>query len=279
MARGAALASANAPLFVSSTAARAYAQDPGTGAVMPFAVGPGYLRRPAGADAADALAYSAVPDDFADAYTGAHTAATGVVGADYPERRSFELIGSALAAIFIVGVAALVVSLAITIRPTAGVRPDPGHNVVAPAQQPAPAPAPAAPPAPAPAPGARSGAAAPAPAPVPHGCRLPRRFRCRRLPPRCQHPLRRPGPCSGSAAGSGAGRPPPVRACRPIPVLLVPIPCCRSSAVRPGGGPGGGGPRRRRIPGGFPGGGGFPAAATVAAGGGFGGGHGGFGHR
>ena len=33
LARGAALASANAPLFVSSTAALAYAQDPGTGAV------------------------------------------------------------------------------------------------------------------------------------------------------------------------------------------------------------------------------------------------------
>src|SRR3984957_19405579 len=36
LARGAALASANAPLFASSTAALAYAQDPGTGAVDPF---------------------------------------------------------------------------------------------------------------------------------------------------------------------------------------------------------------------------------------------------
>ncbi len=37
LARGAALASANAPLFASSTAALAYAQDPGTGVVDPYA--------------------------------------------------------------------------------------------------------------------------------------------------------------------------------------------------------------------------------------------------
>ena len=48
LARGAALASANAPLFVSSTAARAYAQDPGTGAVLPYAVAHGYYDVPAG---------------------------------------------------------------------------------------------------------------------------------------------------------------------------------------------------------------------------------------
>ena len=42
LARGAALASANAPLFASSTAALAYAQDPGTGAVDPYAL-PEYL--------------------------------------------------------------------------------------------------------------------------------------------------------------------------------------------------------------------------------------------
>ena len=46
LARGAALASANAPLFASSTAALAYAQDPGTGAINPFAVAPGYFETP-----------------------------------------------------------------------------------------------------------------------------------------------------------------------------------------------------------------------------------------
>src|ERR1700746_1593233 len=91
LARGAALASANAPLFASSTAARAYAQDPSTG----------YIE---GTDSAGTeLAYSAVPDDLAEAYTGEHTAATDFVNADYRERRSFGLVGSVLASIFIVG--------------------------------------------------------------------------------------------------------------------------------------------------------------------------------
>src|SRR5208283_1751441 len=43
LARGAALASANAPLFASSTAALAYALDPGTGEMSPRALSPTYL--------------------------------------------------------------------------------------------------------------------------------------------------------------------------------------------------------------------------------------------
>jgi hypothetical protein len=225
LARGAALASAHAPLFSSSTAACAYAQDPGTGAVLPYAVAPAYFDVPAGADAGDGLAYSAVPDELGEGYTGARTAATGVVG-DYPERRSFTLIGSALAAIFIVGVAALVVSLAISIRPTAAVRPDPGHNIVAPAPQPAavvPAPAPAptpAAPAPAPAPVA---VPAPAPAPVP-------------VP---QAPAPAPVPLPAAPAPVPIAPPPvPVPIPMPFPPFFGP----------PGGGHGG-------FPG-FPGGGG-----------------------
>src|SRR4029077_3650000 len=122
---------------------------------------------------------SAVPDDFADPYTGEHAAATSLVDAGEHERRSFGLVGSALAAIFIMGVAALVVSLAIAIRPTAGVRPDPGHNIVAPIQQPAPVanvPAPAPAPAPAPVPQAPAPVApapVPAPAPAPAPIRVP----------------------------------------------------------------------------------------------------------
>ncbi|WP_420866028.1 DUF7159 family protein [Mycobacterium lacus] len=164
LARGAALASAHAPLFVSSTAARAYAQDPGTGAVNPITLAPAYLD--VAADADDGLAYSAIPDDVADTHVGEVTAAQR-------ERGSFTLLGSTLAAIFIIGVAALLVALAIAIRPTAELRPDPGHNVVAPTP-PAPAappPAPAAPtPAPAvvpPAPAQQVPVPAPAPAPAP----------------------------------------------------------------------------------------------------------------
>ena len=73
LARGAALASANAPLFASSTAALAYALDPGTGSVSQHVVELGYLAvadAAAGAQpGADALAYSAVADDSAAVYT------------------------------------------------------------------------------------------------------------------------------------------------------------------------------------------------------------------
>ncbi len=64
LARGAALASANAPLFASSTAALAYALDPGTGELSPPAINPTYLDVWANADVGtDARAYSAVADD------------------------------------------------------------------------------------------------------------------------------------------------------------------------------------------------------------------------
>jgi hypothetical protein len=296
LARGAALASANAPLFVSSTAARAYAQDPGTGAIDPLAVAPTYFDVPGSGD--DALAYSAVADDFAEPFTGARTAATELIGADYRERRSFGLVGSAVAAIFIVGVAALVVSLAIAIRPTAGVKPVPGQNVVAPAQGlPAPAAAPAAPAAPAPAP-----IAAPAPVPAPEAAPAP-------VPapiPAAPAPIpAAPAPIPVPAAPAQipdvpAPAPPPVAAPIPVPIPLPipPIIGAPGLPFGPGGGPGGGypggpgrgeypgGPGPGRGPGGFPGGpgggGGFPGGGHGGGGfgGGFGGGgHGGFGHR
>ena len=73
LARGAALASANAPLFASSTAALAYAQDPATGAIDPYAVSPGYLAVPdvpLGTELGEEdLAYSAVPDEEAETNT------------------------------------------------------------------------------------------------------------------------------------------------------------------------------------------------------------------
>jgi len=63
LARGAAVASANAPLFASSTAALAYALDPGTGEISPRALSPAYLDVWGDADlSADALAYSAIEE-------------------------------------------------------------------------------------------------------------------------------------------------------------------------------------------------------------------------
>ncbi|GKU62183.1 hypothetical protein NJB18182_26840, partial [Mycobacterium montefiorense] len=243
LARGAALASAHAPLFASSTAAQAYAQDPGTGALDPFAVAPGYFDIPDSDEGA--LAYSAVPDDYAEAYTGAHTAATAL--ADYDDRRSFGLVGSVVAAIFIVGVAALVVSLAIAIRPTSGVKPAPSQNIVAPAT-----PAPAAP---APAP------AAPAPAPAPEAAPVPAPASVPQAPapiPQAPAPVAVPVPAAPAPIPEAPAPVPVPAAPAPVPVAPIPIPIplpippIIGGPIGPGGGgfPGNGGPG-----GGFPGGG------------------------
>lgn len=251
LARGAALASANAPLFASSTAALAYAQDPGTGAINPFAVAPGYFDTP-GTLGRDAFAYSAVPDEADDIYPAEPTAATALVDG-YPERRSFRTVASIVAGVFVVGVVALVVSLAIAIRPTANVRPSPNQNVVVAPTRPAPAPAAPAPEAPAaPAPASAPAPAAPAPAPAAPA-------------PEAQVPA--PGPAPAAPAPGPAL--PPVA---PVPVPIpLPIP---GIGGPPGGGwgpPGGGeGPHGGGGIPGFPGGGGH-------GGGGFGGGHGGSG--
>ncbi|MCV6992334.1 hypothetical protein ACJROI_08835 [Mycobacterium avium subsp. paratuberculosis] len=269
LARGAALASAHAPLFASSTAALAYAQDPGTGAINPLAVAPGYFETPADAGA-DGLAYSAVPDDPDEFFTGTQAAATELVDADYADRSSFKLVGSAVAAIFVIGVVALVVSLAIAIRPTANVRPSPNQNVVVAPTRPAPAaPAPApAPEAPAPAPAAAPQAPAPAPeAPAPA--------------PAAPAPAPvqvAPVPVPEAPAPAPAAPPPPPPAVAPIPVP-IPLPIPGLGGPGFGGPPGhGGGDGGGHGGGGFPG---FPGGGGHGGGGfpGFGGGHGGFGHH
>ncbi|OBJ41289.1 hypothetical protein A5620_14630 [Mycobacterium colombiense] len=271
LARGAALASAHAPLFSSSTAALAYAQDPGTGAINPLAVAPGYFESPGDAGA-DGLAYSAVPDDPDEFFTGSQTAATALVDADYHERSSFRLVGSAVAAIFVIGVVALVVSLAIAIRPTASVRPNPNQNVVVAPTRPAPAPAaPApvqapAPAAPAPAPEAPAPEAVPqAPAPA----------------PAAPAPVQAaPIPVPEAPAPAPVAPPPPPPAVAPIPVP-IPLPIPGLGGPGFGGPPGGGGGHGGGDGGGHGGGGfpGFPGGGGGHGGGGgfpgFGGGHGG----
>nr|WP_231127928.1 hypothetical protein [Mycobacterium colombiense] len=271
LARGAALASAHAPLFSSSTAALAYAQDPGTGAINPLAVAPGYFESPGDAGA-DGLAYSAVPDDPDEFFTGSQTAATALVDADYHERSSFRLVGSAVAAIFVIGVVALVVSLAIAIRPTASVRPNPNQNVVVAPTRPAPgpaAPAPVqapAPAAPAPAPEAPAPEAVPqAPAPA----------------PAAPAPVQAaPIPVPEAPAPAPVAPPPPPPAVAPIPVP-IPLPIPGLGGPGFGGPPGGGGGHGGGDGGGHGGGGfpGFPGGGGGHGGGGgfpgFGGGHGG----
>lgn len=269
LARGAALAAANAPLFASSTAALAYAQDPGTGLVGPHAGVPDYLAvaeaAVRSADAgADALAYSAVADDSAavytqlgpDAYEGVDDSeafATGV----YPDfgrmeqdqeqesRRPFFVAMSVLM-VFVVGVMGLVISLAFSIRPSANTRPSLSHNVVAPARM-IPTRPPAAPPAPAP-------AAAPAPAPV----RAP-------VPAPARPPAFAPPPAVV-----------PVPVAPVIPPLMPGIPGLPPLIGGPPPGPGWGGPPRGPGWGGPP-----PGPAWGGPGWGHGGGgwgHGGWGH-
>jgi hypothetical protein len=143
LARGAALASANAPLFASSTAALAYAQDPGTGAVHPD-VGPEYLGVSylSSAELDDDLAYSLVADEDADAPT---IVIPRVDLADpeenEPRRRPVLLLGSGMAVIAISAVVALEIALAIGIRTTdIALQPTPNQSLIVPAQ-----PAPAAP--------------------------------------------------------------------------------------------------------------------------------------
>jgi hypothetical protein len=159
LARGAALASAHAPEMEASTAGLAYSQDrdgttaasayPELAAAVTQMAGVPTQMAPVGAGAAysDSLAYSdELPESEPEPVYSDET------------RKPFLLVGSALTSIFVVGVIALVISLAVSIRPTVDQRPSPGETPVipsqaapAPAQElapviPAPAPAPVAPP-------------------------------------------------------------------------------------------------------------------------------------
>jgi hypothetical protein len=154
LARGAALASAHAPEMEASTAGLAYSQAvDGTTAASAYTelAGAATQLAPVNADApySDALAYS----DDVEAQPESEPRY------EDESRKPFLLVGSALTSIFVVGVVALVISLAVSIRPTVDQRPSPGETPVIPSQAaPAPAPAqelapvapPAAPPAPPP---------------------------------------------------------------------------------------------------------------------------------
>lgn len=141
LARGAALASAHAPAFEATTVGLAYSQDPD------------------GSTAGSAYALAGLVTEMAP-LGDAPVDDVEFLGDEIPmegERKPFLLVGSALTSVFVVGVVALVISLAVSIRPTVDQRPAPAQGAVAPsapAKLPAPAPPPAAlvPPAPAPPP-------------------------------------------------------------------------------------------------------------------------------
>ncbi len=142
LARGAALASAGAPLSVSSTGALAYAQDPGTGEVDQYPYPLAEYLSAAEISGSEPIAYSGVPDDDADADTTVtHAVTNGGRDETRQRRRPVLLISSLLAVIFISAVLALEVALAINIRTTVALQPSPEQNLIVPTQQ-APAPAP-----------------------------------------------------------------------------------------------------------------------------------------
>ena len=116
LARGAALAAVNTPRFEAPTVGIAPNGDTRTvaGITQRAAVTP--------------LGYSAVPDDDADDAYADHgddplTDPDDTAEPFEPEREQFLLVGSALMALFVVGVFALVISLVVTIRPAAEPRP------------------------------------------------------------------------------------------------------------------------------------------------------------
>ena len=97
-ARGAALASANAPRYDASTVGLAYSQDLDGPTAQTIAVADGLRNDDASPNAAD---FASDPDDA-------------------PERsKPFLLVGSALTAIFIAGMTALTIAMVVNVQPTA----------------------------------------------------------------------------------------------------------------------------------------------------------------
>ena len=202
LARGAALAAANAPALEASTVGLAYSQDPdGTTAGTDLAglANAETQMAPVGSDGAF------VDDD--ESLTDMQL----VEG----ERKPFLLVGSALTSIFVVGVVALVISLAVSIRPTADQRPSPGESALAPSTA-----APAAP-APAPVPEAQPIVEPPAPPaqtikpPVPVVQDAPQ------APPRTVY-VESPPPAQAVAPAPAAPAPVP-EAPAPAPVPAAPV--------------------------------------------------------
>src|SRR3984957_7410963 len=202
LARGAALAATAAPRLEASTVGLAYSQDPD------------------GATAGDV--YRGHPAVFATQIRPAAVSEPVVddeVVAD-ESRRPFLLVGSSLSAIFAIGVVALVISLAVSIRPTADQRPNPGETIVTPsAQAPAPPVAEQVQP---------PRVAAPAPPPPPETIKPPVpvvQEAPQRQAPRQVFVDPAPAPAVAPApAPVGAPAPAPVGALDPAPLPEAPVP-------------------------------------------------------
>lgn len=127
LARGAALAAANTPLYEASTVGLFSTDDTAAGPTQMAAAG--YMAP---------LGYSAVGDDDLDLLDEPGNDAVADEESGAADNRPFVLLGSVLSTVFVVGVVALVISLAVAIRPTVDQRPIPGGSAVVSNNQPAP---------------------------------------------------------------------------------------------------------------------------------------------
>ena len=202
LARGAALASAHAPAFEATTVGLAYSQDPdGTTAGNAYAALAGAATQMAPVGGAGVLV-----DDYAS-QTDMEPIAVD------EGRKPFLLAGSALTSIFVVGVVALVISLAVSIRPTADQRPSPGPNAIVPSvQAPAPAPAPA-----------QEAQQPVAPPPPPETIKAPVPVAVQEAPPPRQVFVEQ-APAPQAPAPAPAAPPPPPEAPPPAPLPVAPAP-------------------------------------------------------
>jgi hypothetical protein len=204
LARGAALAAASAPSFEASTVGLAYSLDPDgptAGAALAAAgTQPGPSSPPPYADGFDV--------DDSDDLAGLN------VEPVEQGREPFLLVGSAMASIFVIGVVALAISLAVSIRPTADERPAPARAAIAPsAQAPAPVPVPEARPVqPAP----------PPPPPVTIKAPIPVVQEAPRRAPRKVYVEQAPEAPAPAPAPAAPAPPPPPAAPPPAPVPIAP---------------------------------------------------------
>ncbi|GAT10706.1 hypothetical protein H7I77_07495 [Mycolicibacterium novocastrense] len=214
LARGAALAAAAAPPLEASTVGLAYSQDPdGTtaGSVYAGLAGAETQLAPAGGDGA---------------YIGDYASRTDLSAAANEDRKPFLLVGSAMASIFVVGVVALVISLAVSIRPTADQRPSPGQSAIVPSSiAPAPPPPPTEQAQPVQAPPPPKAETIKAPVPVvqqqPAPQAPPRTVYVEAPPPAPQAPPPAPAPAAPPPAPAPVA-PAPV-APAPVPVYVPPV--------------------------------------------------------
>lgn len=221
LARGAALASAATPRYEASTVGLGYARDPdGTTAGKVYPAAADTQMSEAGTQMAAAgymapLGYSEVPDELDGDLGYDSVPADPDFLVDEPERKPFLLVGSALTSIFVIGVVALVISLAVSIRPTVDQRPAPAQSVVVPSSQPA---APVAPEAAAPPAPSTPSVPDTIPEPVPVVQQAPRTVY---VTPAPQAPAPAPAPAAAAPAPEAPAPVPEAPAPAPAPIAPV----------------------------------------------------------